>query len=465
MADERRDLARRELARREIERRAAKPLAKAETIQQGPSRLQNVGRSVLGNLPQIGQAVGGVGGAFLGSKVGAPARGGAIGGTVGRGLGLSSQEFVKQFRKNPLETLANLALGGPLLGSLINASQADRKRIGKEVMSTAGIEGVLAVVTGGLSGAGKGALESLLGPRVAERGLKKGFKTLLDPKFFQDRVPKKIAFKTRQFFDKLSGVTGRGVKKSISNLDKKITVLTGKIKSNANTALKEQGADVIDDLGAATTSKAQINKVKEAKKIVDGLPDKATPSQVWNARKDVDKIRFRNNFDPEIERYLDSLRTSMNAPLKNASPEVAEAFGRYASVKEVEKDLGNKFRATLIDDEIFTPATEQFANNLLGTSKDETVRTLQKLDSFLGAEDKVIEDLLDVAATEALGNPFEMMGLFQRSILGALGGKKAVAGGAANLQSPGGRVIRGLINRGTAAGGTSLATGEPLFKQ
>lgn len=430
---------RKEVARREAERigqpEIAGKLEREGFARERPSLPERVKGKVGAFAPEIGQTVGGIIGSLLGLRVKAPKRGQAIGGTAGRAGGIALQRLIR--------------------GQGANLTETEKKNIGKELIGTAAIESVLAPISAALGGAGRGALESLLGPRVAERGLKQGFKRFLDPKFYQDRVPKQVVEKTSKFFDKLNRVTGEGVSKAVKSKSN-IIVGTKAIKTEAQEALSRQSAASIDDLGSAVVSKAQLNKVKAARKFIDDLPDNANIPRLWNARKEIDKIRFRFKFDPEIERYLDDLRISLNDPIKKSGDDVARAFGRYSSVKEMEKQLGNKFRATLIDDEIFSPNTEQFANTLLGTSKDETVRGIQKLDSFLKAGDRVAEDLLDVAATESLGKTIQFMGVLQRSVIGGLGGQKGIAGVAAATQSPGGQAVRTLINRGTALGGTEL---------
>jgi len=464
MAEDKKILARKELARRELARRQGKisgspqaALAGAQEIGQAPGLGERIVGKVGAALPIAGQTVGGIAGSIIGGTKGMPARGGAVGGTLGRTIGRTQQEFIKQFRKDPLNAISNQLVGGPLFGPIIGMNNAERKALGKEVLKTAGVETLLAGATAGVSGAAKGALEALLGPRVAERGIKQGFKRFLDPKFYQDRVPKEIVTKTSQFFKKLNKVTGEKVRIAVEAATKKKGASIGvrAIQKEAKTLLKETGADTIEDLGAATISKAQRNKLGQFMGMLDDIAeDKITPSKMWDVQKKMDKIRFRNQWDPDVRNYMDSVRALTSKAIKGSGDDVAETFGRYSSVKQMEKQLEAKFQATLIDGDTFSPATEQFANTLLGTSKDETVRGLRKLDSFLNnADDRIVEDLLDVAATESLSKTINFMGVVQRSIIGALGGQKGIAAGAAAAQSPGGRVLRGLINRGTAVGG------------
>jgi hypothetical protein len=436
----RREVARRELVRtgREVTPEAVKELARTGSIRETPGIVEKT----VGALPAIGQTAGGVAGAVLGSKVKAPRRGQIAGGVIGRA-------------------------GGQLLNKLIRGdlgplSETEKKVLGKDLIATAGSEALTAGVGGIITGAGKGALEALLGKRITERGLKEGFKRFLDPKFYQDRVPKAIVEKTSKFFNKLDRVTGTAVDRAVRAKTAKGTMIKIKpIQAEARRLLKEDfSADTIEDLGSATISKAQKNKLVQFDNLIQRVKqDELSPLSMWKTQKQMDKIRFGSNFDPDIKRYMDSVRRLTSSQIKRGSKNVSQAFGRYSSVQTMKTDLEKKFEATLIEGETFSPKTEQFANTLLGTSKDETVRGLKKLDSFLlNADDKIVEDLLDVAATESLEKNIQLMGVMARTAIGAMGGQRSIAGGAANVQSPGGQLIRGLLNRGVAVGGTELVS-------
>jgi len=434
--------ARAELARRELARRQEGEIqqagSKATGISNPPSQIsQFIGglQNLATKAPEAGQFAGSVVGGLGGARIGKPIRGQVFGATAGRAIG----------------RLVESAARGEV-GQLFTA---EKKEVGKELLATAGTEAGVALLGRGLIGAGEGALKALLGDKVVERGLKVGFKKLLDPKNFQGRFPKEVAMKTNQFFTKLNNATGKSVSREV--LKRKNRFISVKpIQEQANQLLKDQGADTVQDLGSAVTSKAQLKKVEAAKNLIDRMKqDKVSVVSLWKTRKELDKIRFGSRFDPDVERYLDGLRATLNDPIKSTHPDVAKAFGRYSAVKELEKDLGGKFRATLIDDEIFTPDTERFAANLLGSSKDEQIRVLQKLDSFLSASDKVVEDLLDVAAAESIEKPIQFVGsVGSRLATGAVGGRKAVAQIGAASQTPVAEIMRQLLGSGTSLGGT-----------
>ena len=174
----------------------------------------------------------------------------------------------------------------------------------------------------------------------------------------------------------------------------------------------------------------------------------------------MDKIIFGKSFAREGDEYLEAIRKILNDPIKQSSEEVAESFGRYNFVKLNEKDLAKNFEAKRLGEEIFAPKTETFAANLLKTSKDEQLRLLRQLDDLLPAEDKVIEDLLDAAASEAIESPIQLLGLPSRIAAGALGGRKAIAGFGQFAQEPSTRAIGKGLGRGIVTGATAIAGEE-----
>ena len=140
---------------------------------------------------------------------------------------------------------------------------------------TAATETVLAPISALTGAVGKGALESLLGRRVTERGMKEGFKRFLDPKFYQDRIPQKIVEKTSKFFTKLNNVTGSQVEKAVrSKAATGMKIKFEPIQQQAKQLLEETGAKSIEDLGSPTISAAQRNKLGEFMKIVDRVKQK-----------------------------------------------------------------------------------------------------------------------------------------------------------------------------------------------
>ncbi len=473
MAEDKKALAMKELARRELNRRAQngdiqQGLAGAEEIGQRPGIIKRTIGKVGQVLPEAGQLVGGVGGTMIGGLLGHPVKGGAIGGTAGRGIGLTQQQFIKQLQDDPIKAIGKQIMFGNVIGPLMGTSDTEKKKMGKEVLATAGTEAILAPFTAMTAGAGKGILKGLLGPRVAERGIEKGFKGLLNPKFFKNRVPKEISTKVNKFFGRLDKTVGSKVERAVLS-KRNVEIPFAPIKQGHKNLLKELSAESIDDLSSLQTTTAQKNRLRQIETMINRVQqDKVSLPSAWKMRKLTDKVAFNSGaLSDDAKEYVLGVRKLFSEPIrKRGGKEVNKQFGRYSFVQQQKQVIRNNFDATVLNEgragqrDIFAPKIEQFANNILGTNKDETVRGLAQLDKFLAEpSERIVEDLLDVAAAESFSKNIELMGLFSRGLIGSVGGRKAIAGTAANFQSPVGRTLRGLINRGIAAGGTGLVTG------
>ena len=215
-------------------------------------RTERAGQKAVENAPEIGQVGGGIAGSVLGSRIGAPIRGQAAGATGGRVLGELVQRAF-QGSEQPLTT-------------------AEQKEVGKDLLKTAGTTAAFELATGGaFAGAskiGQGILGGLLGPKVAERGIQKGFRRLLDPKLFNDRIDKEIATKTGKFLDRLVGTTGSQVKNAVAAQSDNLVPTTG-LMTQADELLKKAGAKNLDDLANVTVSPAQLKKAKAVQDIFE----------------------------------------------------------------------------------------------------------------------------------------------------------------------------------------------------
>jgi len=72
--------------------------------------------------------------------------------------------------------------------------------------------------------------------------------------------------------------------------------------------------------------------------------------------------------------------------------------------------------------------------------------------------ERIVEDILDVAAAETFSKNIELMGLFSRGLIGSVGGRKAIAGAGALAQQPAVRGLSALTGSGLATGLTSGIT-------
>ena len=414
---------------------------------------------VKGALPGFGQFVGGIGGGAIGSVFGKPFLGSAIGGTAGRGLGLVGKRGAEQFEREPVKTLGRSLFGVP--GIISGMSESERKQLGKETLKAGAVEAIAAPVGAAASAfignIGKNIAGALLGDRVAERGIKEGFAKILNPKNFEGRLAKDIATKASRFFERLSGVAGKGVS-SQAKKDSAIFHNTDDMVVKGQQLLKRSGAVSLDDFKTSNVSKSQFNKAKEIQSLFDEIADKDRIGtfDLWNNRKAQDRIFFNTRWDDDLGRYLKGLRQITNDPLLNTSDDMTKAFGKYSFVKNSEDELGSSFTAIKSPEEIFAPKIERFAGQTLTSSKDEQIRLLKALDDILPVEDKVVEELLDAAAAEAIDKPIQLLGLPSRILAGALGGKRAIAGFGKFVQRPTTKAVTSGLGRGAVTGATEL---------
>ena len=470
--DARKELARRELDKRrtlgeittEAEQESGRIGAKAEFIEAAPK--PSLPQKALGALPSIGQFVGGLTGGVVGSRVGAPLRGAAVGGVAGRTGAAAIQKNIEsgvralnRLRNTPPNEF--LSLLSPKSVNEILQPIESVKAIRGQAFSAAITEAIGGGVVGTGRKVGKGILEATLGKRVAQRGFEVGFKKLLKKENFTGRIPKAVAEKTGQFFERLKDTTGKGVQNAINALQGKERIINTKSIGTEISGIKKLLGSV-DDLSPATSNQ-QKKLIKEIISDVDNFAKKGTADvgDVWKLRRDkVDKVLFGKGFSDEGKEYLFSVRAILNNPIKKASPEVEKHFTRYSFVKQMEKEMEKEFKTRTVDGKIFAKRPEKFAANLLKTAKDEEIAELKQLDSFLGLSDRVIEDLLDVAAAESLDKPFELIGLGGRVLAGALGGKKTIAGAASIPQMKAVSIPTALTGRAIPTMFTDLLTEE-----
>lgn len=417
-------------------------------------------------LPGIGQFAGGLLGGGAGAVVGGPtgaAAGSALMGTFGRGLGLLGEKTAERVQRDPTSTFGFQAPFGPVGETLKDLTKEEKGQMGKDVSKAAATEAFFAPIGLGIGnifgGVGKNILGALLGDRVAERGAEVGFKNILKPEFFEGRLPKAIAKKAGGFFDKLLTVTGKGVKRAVNSSPAKDQVLSSQqIQQGLIEINKRLGS--FDEFSDALVSKSQKKILRNVTKELLDLDGDVPIPEIWEARKRLDKVLFGKKFGPEAQEYLKSIRKLLNNPIKEASEEVAESFSKYSFVVDQQDDLGKHFEISEFGGETFAPKVEKFAGGLLKTSNDEQMRLLRQLDDLLGADEKVIDDLLNVAAAEAIDKPIQLLGLPSRILAGALGGRRSVAGMGRFAQSPFTRGTGKALGRGLVTGTTELLQDE-----
>ena len=307
-----------------------------------------LGRRVLGKihqrLPEVGQFAGGFVGTAAGSRVGAPARGGIAGGTAGRMLGRLGQLSIEQFADNPkkfiMEVLNPLPRQGGINAIMRNTTPEQQAAIKTEFLNTLGNE----VFFAGLGQVGKGAIKGIagefLGERVAERGFESGFKKMTDPKFRNGRVPKEIAVKTGQYFQKLRNVAGKNVSTAVNRQGVGNKLVSKQFLQDGLNEIN-QTLGSIDGMSVLTAP----NQKNILKGIVADVQRDITRSKrgvsigrLWDIRKNkVDKLMFGRRFSEEATEYLKSVRQLLNNPIRQASPEVAQKITTYSSLFDLIK--------------------------------------------------------------------------------------------------------------------------------
>lgn len=418
-------------------------LSKAESIRNRSSFGQRMLGKFQAGLPSLGQFVGGMGGAMLSKN----RLGGIAGGTFGRVAGRFGQLAIGQIAKNPMKFLEGFGKEG-IVSVLTNATPEQREFVKNEFLGTLASETLFSGLGAVGEKAVKGVASELLGEEVAKRGFEGGFKRMLDPKFRSGRVPQEIAIKADKFFDRLRDVTGKGVDEAINQKAIANKAISTDIVAKGLTEIRDRLGKV-DELSEAVSPaqkkliKKQLAEITERLKKSKGI----TIKELWNRRREVDKILYGRRWSAEADDYLKSVRKLLNNPVRNASPDVAKNFDRYSFVMDVQDEIGKKMEARALEGEVFAGKTERFAGTLLRTSKNEQMAELHKLDSLLRVDDKVIEDLLDLASAEELNKKIGAVGLGGKVAAGILGGRRATAQALGGAQTPIGRGTRRAFGR------------------
>lgn len=421
-------------------------LSKAETIGVQPSLGERVAGRVGAGLPSFGQFAGGLAGGVAGGVVGQPFKGGIIGGTFGRMTGRLGQLGISQFKENPGKFIQDVLnpMSGGIPGAIVkNATPEQRDFLNKEFTSTLVSETLFA----GLAKFGlrtlKGVAGAFIGKRTSELGFKNGFKKLIDPKFREGRVPKEIAEKTGQFFQKLRSALGRKTQDAVNKPGVGDQLVPTESISQGLDAVERTFGN-IDELSInVSTAQRKVMKslIENIKEKISKKPTGITVSELWNERKLFDETFFGRRFAPEADEYLKNVRRILNNPIRGSSDEVAESFNNYSNFIDIRESLGKQFDVIEFGGESFAVKPEKFASRLMTTSADEEVRLLKKLDGFLKADDQVISDLMTMGGAERLTQEIGAVTLGGKAISGAVGGREAIARGLAATQTKPAQVL------------------------
>lgn len=415
-----------------------------------------------GIIPAAGQAIGGAAGsavgAVAGGMIGHPVLGsmaGEVGGAIlGRTTGNLEQYLQRrQEEMNPLEKIAvsSIPQFARPYAALALMNKDERANIGKQAFVTGSIETIMSPLATFIGRTGqsmfKGAMQGILGKEVANRGFVSGFKNILNPKYYQGRVPKEIAVKMSKWFEKLTTSTGKSVQSAIENVPQEKRNIPVENITMKISGLFPEGV-TIDNLDAP---KGQIKTLKnETLKILNFLEksketktDTVDVGDLWEVRKSLDSKINNFSWNPASKKYLYKLRGTLNDEIRNSSEEVAASFGRYSFVKNAEDELGDKFSIEVLNNETYATQPEKFFQSLLKTDKSELTRKLKDLDGILNADDKVIDEVLDLAAAEQVEKgPDATGGLISKVFSGMYNLRVAAANIGKFTQSNAGEVIK-----------------------
>lgn len=400
-------------------------------------------------LATAGQFIGGMGGGLLGGMVGRPYIGGAIGGTAGRATGRLEQ-FISEMPLDKKLAVNISALAGPGVKAAVayaNLSPAKKNYLKNEVMTTAAIESFLGVGAGAATRAvkwlGRGIGAQWLGPRVTERGISRGWNRILRPDYYKNEVPIFLKEKLGNFFPRLLKITGSEIDEVLKKAPKDTHVDMNMIKEEVRKILPP-GGNVADFLEMHAPP-VQANLLQHITDLVMKSKGKIkSVHKLWNLRKYIDKTIYGRNWTPEAGRYLKGLRNILNKPLKSVA---GDKFNTFAWVADAMEKYGKKFTTRKGLGQAYSPDIEQFAKGLLDPGKDEIVKELVQLDGLLPKNQKIIEELLDYAASETLERPVGQFGLIGRTALGFTGGRKGFARIGQAIQSPKTQTLSKVIGR------------------
>ena len=413
-----------------------------------------------GALPSFGQFSGGVTGGLMFPAT--PFRASAIGGTLGRGLGRVEQIAQKTEREQPF--LKPFMSGFPGARQLVAGASEGLKRpetfgkFGGELATTAGIESLTGGLGSGITGLARGAMRGVIGTRVADLGMEKGWKNILSWLDRADKaVPVPIKEKLGSFFKNLSNKAGGEIDNLITQKYNKIFIPLKEINIKIKNILPK--GTTINDLDASGIQKKRMMEVTN--KLLSQKGGARWLREIWDIRKELDNLIYEHTWTKEaFDDYLMPLRRILNEPMTKI-PDIAKAFGKYSAIIDAKDTLGKKFvvHKGLEAGELYSPEIERTATGLLKTGGDEIMAWLARLDKELGTGNKVMGDFFNYAASESLEGDVGWS-YITKIILGSLGGKKIFPQIGGVIQSKGVQFPAKAFGRFIPTATTELLTEE-----
>ena len=434
-------------------------------------RPSNIKNSIAQSLPMVSQApkvadfltnpknridlATAVGGMMGGSILGI--RGGMAAGTASRGLATGAEE-----------TGANISsatgLGDFIRQAELKDYQDLAKTVGIETGKQAALESVMGGIGKGISMAGKGLLNTVVGSATAKRAMTNA-KGMLTQAYNSDVFPQQLATKVVGFWDEAKDVAYKGIKKAMNtpeNIKKKVSIDSGKVIRKA----LGRHIDDVEKVGEHFTLKTGEEKlIKDTIYAIQKANGrKMNVKTLWGHRKNLDKAMKITSLSDDGRRIMTGLRNELNTPIRQAGRDIAESFDVYSSVLDNQKTWARYFS------EVKTPGGQHLPKNVEVLSQklsdamgNKMIRqSLVDIDNMLPMDKRIMEELMDYGFAQkildvpARGMKMSKSGLLEGIVKGVAGGQRGAVSKAAALTSPVGKGVRETIKRGAVQGGTSL---------
>lgn len=400
-------------------------------------------------IPSAFQFAGGVGGFLGGGLVGHPYLaylGGIAGGTGGRMIGRGIQELID------IPARRKLAAEG-----IVPVESRGKKAL-REFGTTLASETLAAPLGYGVSKIGQGLLRTFIPRTVAERGIKGGFKSLLQPEYYEEGLPKTFSNRLYEFFGKATNKFGQVIDDILdSPIYRKTKINLAGIKNTIKTSLQSLGIDSVQDIDKLDISSRDKGiLMREMRNVLNMTKKNATPKNLWNTRRNLDKVIYGKSWKPEAQEVLDKLRMPLNSPLRGLGTDVAKAFDDY-SVLMNKSDILNfaddmvRFKTT--GEVIPMPKSEQFIKTLMSPEKTGLRTLLSKIDPELANE------MFDISSAKVLGRQFIPSSPYQ-TLFGKFINPKVAAQFGGFFQRPSIQAIKGATGRLVPITATNLYTEE-----
>lgn len=380
-------------------------------------------------LPEVAQATGSVVGGAIGGIPGS-----AVGAGVGRVVGEVGEQagatfspvsgfIAPQSMDSQVANIQNL-MGG-LTGGAGEFVSSDREAAIQTIKNSALSGGAdLAFGVGGAtigkiaSFVSKGVGRGLFGKEVADRLLARPQQVFGKLRGgFED-----TAMKAKNFFGNLSNKVGGEVEKAVLANPKNLRSMDDVIQNIASNT--ENGA-VVNFLDIPKNQKTKISNILQEISSIKGKNVNA--EKVWELRKGVDKIIKKMSSVSEGRKLLYGVRGELANKLKTFDGEISKNFDNFRFVQEAEENIGRFLKGVkTTEGKVISPKLEQFTKTLLKSDKTETIKLLEEVSGMAPVEQRIAEEILDIAASEGIARDIGG-GVLSRVALQTLGGSQNIA--------------------------------------